>query len=41
MDRILYIGPPNYEARVEIFNIQSKKMPFSDDINIEYLSEKV
>ncbi|KXN71983.1 AAA-domain-containing protein [Conidiobolus coronatus NRRL 28638] len=40
MDRILYIGPPNYEARLEIFNIQSKKMPFSDDINIEYLSEK-
>ncbi|EGC39638.1 hypothetical protein DICPUDRAFT_147573 [Dictyostelium purpureum] len=38
IDRILYISPPDFDARKEIFNIHLKKVPHSNDINVEELS---
>ncbi|KAI9298624.1 AAA-domain-containing protein [Neoconidiobolus thromboides FSU 785] len=37
MDRILYVGPPDNTTRKEIFNIQSRKIPFYEDVDIDYL----
>ncbi|KAM9962985.1 hypothetical protein ACTFIW_006206 [Dictyostelium discoideum] len=38
IDRILYISPPDLDARKEIFNIHLKKVPHSLDIDINQLS---
>ncbi|KAF2069662.1 hypothetical protein CYY_009023 [Polysphondylium violaceum] len=37
IDRILYISPPDFESRKEIFNIHLKKVPHND-IDINHLS---
>ena len=39
-DRIIEIPIPNYDARVEIFKIHTKKMSMSKDVNIEALASK-
>lgn len=39
-DRILYVGPPNLEARTEIFHLLLKKVPYNqDDISPHFLAE--
>lgn len=35
LDRILYVPPPDREARTQIFEIQKKKSIWSDDVSIE------
>jgi transitional endoplasmic reticulum ATPase len=38
-DRLIYIPPPDYEARREIFKINISKMHIETIINIDELSE--
>ncbi|MHA1229061.1 MAG: CDC48 family AAA ATPase [Candidatus Helarchaeota archaeon] len=40
LDKILYVGPPNREERLEILKIHTNGMPISGDVNLEYLAEK-
>ena len=40
IDRILYVGPPSKEARTDILNIHTRKMPLDKDVNINQLSEE-
>jgi len=39
-DRLIYIPPPDKEARKEIFRIHTRKKPLAKDVNIEELAEK-
>ena len=39
-DRLLYVGPPDKQARLEIFKIHTKGMSLADDVNLETLAEK-
>ena len=39
-DRLIYIPPPDKEARKEIFRIHTRKKPLADDVNIDELAEK-
>ena len=39
-DRIIYIPPPDKDARKEIFKIHLKNKPVADDVNIDELAEK-
>ena len=39
-DRLIYIPPPDKEARKEIFKIHLRKKPLAKDVNIEELAEK-
>ena len=39
-DRLIYIPPPDKEARKEIFKIHTKKKPLADDVNLEELAER-
>ncbi|KAG1455983.1 hypothetical protein G6F46_007923 [Rhizopus delemar] len=41
IDRILYVGPPDYASRKEIFKIQLKKMACDEDVDIEEIATKV
>jgi transitional endoplasmic reticulum ATPase len=38
-DRLLMIGPPDREGRLEILKIHTSKIPLSDDVNLEELSD--
>ncbi|HID26505.1 MAG TPA: AAA family ATPase [Methanosarcinales archaeon] len=38
-DRVVLVGSPNKEERLEIFKIHTKNMPLSDDIDFEELAE--
>lgn len=38
LDRILYVGPPNLEAREMIFRINFSKMAVNDDVDISALA---
>lgn len=38
-DRLLYIPPPDKEARREIFKINIKKLSVNSDVDVDYLSE--
>lgn len=39
LDRILYVGPPDYESRKEILKINFGKMSISNEVNIDRLAE--
>ncbi len=39
-DRLIYIPPPDKEARKEIFKIHTRKKPLAEDVNIDELAEK-
>jgi len=39
-DKIIYIPPPNKEARLKIFKVHTRKMPLSKDVDLEFLAEK-
>ncbi|MCD6473791.1 MAG: CDC48 family AAA ATPase [Thermoplasmata archaeon] len=39
-DRLIYIPPPDKEARKEIFKIHTRKKPLAKDVSIEELAEK-
>lgn len=38
LDRILYVGPPDFEARKDIFRIRFSKMAIEPDTGIEDLA---
>lgn len=38
LDRILYVGPPDYESRCEIFRVRFESMSVAGDVNIEELA---
>lgn len=40
IDRIIYVGLPDMEARREIFKLKLNKMPVADDVNVNKLAEK-
>lgn len=39
-DRLIYIPPPDKEARKEIFRIHTRKKPLAKDVSIDELAEK-
>ncbi len=39
-DRLIYIPPPDKEARKEIFKIHTRKKPLADDVDLDELAEK-
>jgi len=39
-DRIVYVPPPDKEARKEIFKIHLRNTPLADDVDLDLLSEK-
>lgn len=41
LDRILYVSPPDFEARKQIFSIQFAKMAVGEDVKVEELAELV
>ncbi|KAI7902225.1 P-loop containing nucleoside triphosphate hydrolase protein [Cokeromyces recurvatus] len=40
IDRILYVGPPDFQSRKEIFRIQTSKMSIDNDVDLDKLAEK-
>ncbi|BAN90334.1 cell division protein CDC48 [Aeropyrum camini SY1 = JCM 12091] len=38
-DRLIYVPPPDKEARKEIFRIHTKKVPLADDVDLDRLAE--
>ncbi|KAG1451181.1 hypothetical protein G6F56_008151 [Rhizopus delemar] len=40
IDRILYVGPPDYASRIEIFKIQLSKMACGEDVDLEEIASK-
>ncbi len=38
-DKILYVPPPDKEARKEIFKVHTRKMPLAEDVDLERLAE--
>ncbi len=39
-DRLIYVPPPDYKARLEIFRIHTRKMPLASDVDLEELAKK-
>ncbi|MCD6370156.1 MAG: AAA family ATPase, partial [Thermoplasmata archaeon] len=40
IDRIVYIPPPDKEARMKILKVHTRKMPLADDVNLEDIAKK-
>ena len=40
-DRLVYIGPPNLEARTEILKIHTKGKPLNKDVDLDKLAVKM
>ncbi|MCD6448597.1 MAG: CDC48 family AAA ATPase [Thermoplasmata archaeon] len=38
-DELILVGPPDKEARKEIFKIHTRKMPLADDVDLDELAE--
>ncbi len=38
-DRLIYVPPPDKQARMEIFKIHTRKMPLAEDVDLEKLAE--
>ncbi len=39
-DRLIYVPPPDYKARVEILKIHTRGKPLADDVNLEELAKR-
>ena len=39
-DKMIYIPPPDRESRLKIFEVHTKNMPISRDVNLEELADK-
>src|SRR5207253_6162723 len=39
-DRLLFVPPPDLEARKQIFKIHIRKTPLADDVNLDDLARK-
>jgi len=40
IDRVLYVPPPDYRARLEIFKVHTRRMPLADDVDLEELAKQ-
>ena len=38
LDRILYVSPPDFEARKQIFSINFSKMAVNSDVDVDELA---
>ncbi|MCE4617830.1 MAG: CDC48 family AAA ATPase [Desulfurococcales archaeon] len=38
-DRLIYVPPPDKEARKEIFKVHTRKIPLADDVDLDKLAE--
>ena len=41
LDRMLYVGPPDHDARKEILSIRLREMKVDPDIDLHLLAQKV
>lgn len=41
LDRILYVSPPDFEARKQIFRISFSKMAVNEDVDVDELAQLV
>ncbi|RLE93718.1 MAG: AAA family ATPase [Thermoprotei archaeon] len=39
-DRIIYVPPPDEEARYEIFKVHTRKMPLAEDVDLKELAKR-
>ena len=39
-DRLLYVGPPDVAGRLEIFKVHTRRMPLTDDVDLNALAER-
>jgi transitional endoplasmic reticulum ATPase len=39
-DKLIYVPPPDYKARVEIFKVHTRKLPLAENVNLEELARK-
>ncbi|MCY0868700.1 MAG: CDC48 family AAA ATPase [Desulfurococcus sp.] len=39
-DRLIYVPPPDQRTRLNIFKVHTRKMPLSEDVNLEELARK-
>ncbi|MET1159863.1 MAG: CDC48 family AAA ATPase [Thermoprotei archaeon] len=39
-DRLIYVPPPDFKARLEIFKVHTRKMPLADDVDFEELARR-
>src|SRR5260221_654378 len=39
-DRLLFVPPPDLEARKQIFKIHTRKTPLAEDVNLDELARK-
>ncbi|MGC9182142.1 AAA family ATPase, partial [Thermogladius sp.] len=37
-DRLVYVPPPDYKARLEIFKVHTRRVPLASDVNLEELA---
>ena len=40
LEKIVYVAPPDRNARLEILKIHTRKMPLADDVNLEEIAEQ-
>lgn len=40
IDRIIYVPPPDQDARMEILKVHTRASPVSDDVNLRSIAEK-
>ncbi len=39
-DRLIYVPPPDFKARIEIFKVHTKRMPLASDVDLEELARR-
>ncbi len=39
-DRLIYVPPPDFKARIEIFKVHTRKMPLAEDVDLEELARR-
>jgi transitional endoplasmic reticulum ATPase len=40
LDRLIYVPPPDYRARLEIFRVHARKLKLADNVNLEELARR-
>jgi len=40
-DRLIYVPPPDKQARLEILKVHTRNVPLAEDVNLEALAEKL
>ncbi|MEM1528595.1 MAG: CDC48 family AAA ATPase [Desulfurococcaceae archaeon] len=39
-DKLVYVPPPDYKARVEIFKVHTRKVPLAEDVDLQELAKR-